>query len=358
MFKLIDRYVLRELVLTFVSVLGVLLIIYVSVTLTRLLSQADSGLLTQAEIGDLTFLKSVIALEVLMPIALFVAVILCFGRLHQESEFHAFGAAGVGEMRLLRPVLVAALGLSMVVWVLSNHLRPFCWNSIYLIKHAAEHSAELERITAGDFHTFGEQRTVFIESTSEDRTDLRGVFVHRADGEGLQIISAPRGQFEPYVDQAHHRLTLEQAHVYRQATAGTRLSGQFKRLTLLLKANTDTLPHLKNKALDNAALEALADSVASAERQWRRLTSISAVLLALAAIPLARSSPRQSRYVQLLFALLAYAVYYNLLGLARNAVEQGDATSMLWAPATLALVVALLFGWPALRRGSWRRASQ
>lgn len=348
--KLIDRYLLRELVLTFGSVLGVLLTIYISFTLARLLSQADSGLLTRAEIGDLCFLKCVIALEVLMPIALFLAVILCFGRLHQDYEFHAFGAAGVGEVRLIRPVMILALAVAVTVWLFSNYLRPLCWNKIYLIKHAAEQGAELDRIKAGEFHSFGEQQTVFIEDASDDRSVLYGVFVHSSDHEAVQVITAPKATFEPYIDPAYHRLSLEQAHVYRQASEGSRMSGQFGNLRILLNANSGELPAIKKKGLGNEALEADESTIAAAELQWRRLTAISAILLALAAVPLARSSPRQSRYIRLIFALMVYAVYYNTFGLARNAVEQGDAASMLWAPLLMAIAVGILFGFPMYSR--------
>ncbi|MFN2164802.1 MAG: LptF/LptG family permease, partial [Anaerolineae bacterium] len=68
-------------------------------------------------------------------------------------------------------------------------------------------------------------------------------------------------------------------------------------------------------------------------------------------IPMSRSRPRQGRYARMLLALVIYAVYFNLLDVARTWVELGKASGIWWAPASLAvLVVALYLPWRKLRR--------
>ena len=68
-----------------------------------------------------------------------------------------------------------------------------------------------------------------------------------------------------------------------------------------------------------------------------------ALLLAIAAIPLSRSRPRQGRYAKMLLALGIYAIYFNLLNVSRSWVEQGSFGFIWWVPALLALFVTISY---------------
>ncbi len=53
------------------------------------------------------------------------------------------------------------------------------------------------------------------------------------------------------------------------------------------------------------------------EFQWRLAQFLAAWILMLLAIPLSRSSPREGRYSKLVLGILVYAVYTNVLIIAR-----------------------------------------
>jgi len=59
-----------------------------------------------------------------------------------------------------------------------------------------------------------------------------------------------------------------------------------------------------------------------AEFEWRLVTPIATILLGLLAVPFARAGPRQGRYVRLAMAILFYAVFFNLIALAKTWVEE------------------------------------
>jgi lipopolysaccharide export system permease protein len=353
---ILDRYVLRELGFNFAGTAAVLLAVFVTFTLTRLLAEAGSGLLTPAEVRELARLKALIALEVLLPVALYVAVLLCIGRLHQDAELHALGAAGIPESRLLRPVLFFALPLALVVALLSTQLRPWAWGNIYTLRSDAENSAEIDRVEAGSFNRFGEsERTIYIAGLTPDRSGLEGVFIHDNEDGVLQIITAPRGSFRGYAAADRHELLLQDATVYRRNSEGQSLRAHFGSLRLWLKASGRHRATYKEKAQSTPALARTQNPSGRAEWQWRYSTPLSTVLLALLAVPLARSAPRRSRYLKLLIALLVYAAYYNLLGIARSAVEQQQLTWLWWVPSLLGIAVVLVHLWPQLRAAYARR---
>jgi lipopolysaccharide export system permease protein len=91
-----------------------------------------------------------------------------------------------------------------------------------------------------------------------------------------------------------------------------------------------------------------------AELIWRLGLPISALILALLAIPLSFVNPRASRSVNLLFALLTYMVYANLLSIVQAWVSQGRlafGTGWWVVHAGMLGVLALLF-YRRLRVGS------
>ena len=95
---------------------------------------------------------------------------------------------------------------------------------------------------------------------------------------------------------------------------------------------------------------------ADGRRETEEEALISTLLLTLAAIPLSRSRPRQGRYAKMLFALGIYAVYFNLLDVARSWVEQGSSRSIWWVPALLAVVVTGMYAPVVAQKWKDRRA--
>ena len=92
---IIDRYLRREISMPFLAVSVVLAAIFVTYSLTRFLIDANAGLLRPSEVLQLTFLKSLISLEVLLPLSLYLSVLIGLGRLHSDSEIYAMRSSGI-----------------------------------------------------------------------------------------------------------------------------------------------------------------------------------------------------------------------------------------------------------------------
>ena len=74
---------------------------------------------------------------------------------------------------------------------------------------------------------------------------------------------------------------------------------------------------------------------------WRIGLPISLLLLAILALPLARSAPRSSHYGRMLIAVLGYMLYFNLLALGRGWIATGqlpEALGLWWLHAAVLLI--------------------
>ena len=117
-----QRYVLREVVQTWLAVTGVLVAILVSNQLSRVLGQAaDNQYGRRRVVFDLIALGAIMNLSVIVPVGLLLAVVVTLGRMYHDSEMAALQACGFGPARLLVPLssfaAVIALGLGWLAFV-------------------------------------------------------------------------------------------------------------------------------------------------------------------------------------------------------------------------------------------------
>ena len=81
--NIIDHYLIREVLQPFVVICTALVVIFITFSLSRLLIEADAGLLQPAEVARLTLFKSIISLDVLLPLTLTC----CAPSLHWQQQW-------------------------------------------------------------------------------------------------------------------------------------------------------------------------------------------------------------------------------------------------------------------------------
>ncbi len=340
----LDRYLLREIGASFAAVAAALTVVFLAYSLTRFLTDAASGLLRADEVALLTLYKSIIALEVLLPLALYFGLIVGFSRLNAHAELTAMLACGYGHRRLQRPLFLCSLLLATAIGAFSFTVRPWAYSAMFELKAQADASSELDRIKAHRFYLYDDNnRAVYVEHISHDGRSLSGVFIRERRGDSVVVMSAPSGTLHPFVTPERHRLTLSDASIYKNVAGGSDFYGNFTTLTLSIKAARTLAREYRTKSEPTAALLLSSNPEDRAELQWRLSTAVSTLLLALVALALAETRPRQSRFTRLPVAIGVYAVYYNLLGMSRTWVEHQWAPSIWWVPALLA--AALLVIW-------------
>ncbi len=354
---MVDRYLVRETVTPFVGVLLALAALFLTFSLTRFLTKANDGLLSGAAVTALTALKVLISLEVLLPIALYIAFIVALGRLYADSEMVALRAGGMGEARLILPVTSVAIGVAAVVAALSLFARPWAYDMLYDLQARAEQQTSINELAVGQFHGFGDsERMVYLQSrlpTGDTGTvgqpdiapsRLEGLFVRSRDPTGkLEVISAAAGTWQEDADPSSDRLALDRATIYKQVDDRIALVGAFDQFAIWIPKEPLEPTRSRVKAESTGDLVRKIDPESRAEFQWRCSTAVSTLLLALIAIPLARTRPRRGGYGKVLIAIILYIGYFNLLGIARSWVEQDQVRQLWWVPGLLALVIVGAF---------------
>ncbi|HHM04804.1 MAG TPA: LPS export ABC transporter permease LptF [Gammaproteobacteria bacterium] len=348
--------------LTLAAVAGVLYVIYVSNRFIRFLASASAEGLPAGTLLQFLGLKSLSNLVMLLPLALFFAVLLALGRFYKDNEMTALAACGIGPGRVLRIVLGFALLPALLVGGISLRFGPWAEELTYRIQDEARASAEIQGISAGRFQSLRDGKLVFyVEAMNDERTELSHVFVETRREGVLNVLTAVRGRQWVNPEDGSRYLILEDGYRYEGEPGQARYKiVRFGQHGVLLEQRTVVPGARKLAALPTGALWQRADAAAWAELHWRLAMPLSTLLLAALAVPLSRTHPRQGRFGRLFAAVLAYAVYTNALAVGRTWIEQGAvpvALGLWWAHGALLLWVGVWMarqsGWrPFVRRGA------
>jgi lipopolysaccharide export system permease protein len=308
----------------FFRVITVLLVIFTGYVGALFLAKAGDGSVPASIVLYLIGLKMVIGLEVLIPTAFYLGVVIGLGRLYSDSEMTVLFAAGVSEGRVMRPVLKLGLLVAVVVAMLSLYAHPWAYRTSYELEAKALASFDFESLKPGKFYNLrAADQIIYAEGIDHATGELQEAFFQSGENGHTRIIQAKRAVFEQGELDKPPRFVFSEGRAFLfdpLGTADTRIS--FDRMVMPMAGYQTEEVGYKRKAAPSSYLMRSERDEDLAEYQWRVITPISTVLLGLLAVPFARSGPRQGRYGRLALAILFYAVFFNLIALAKTWVEE------------------------------------
>lgn len=350
--SLIGRYIFREAFGSWLMVLTVLFLIFMTNQLADILGDAAASRLPRDAVLAIFGLTALRYLTLLTPITLFLGITLALARLNRDGEMAALAACGVGAGRLLVPIgaltVLLAAGLGWLAFVST----PEASQRIEEIRFSAEQNVELAAIEAGKFTSPDSGDTVlYVREVVGD--ELREVFLETQQGERVIVILAARGR------RVIDTVTGEQSFVLYDGRRYEGVPGEGEFLVLEFDEHGIPIRRADEGELVTAVAarstpalwrsRALADR---AELHWRLSLPLSLFVLGLLAIPLSRTAPREGRYARLGSALFIYLIYTNLLSIGRVWVERGvisDAVGLWWVHALVGFIALCMFA----REGGW-----
>jgi lipopolysaccharide export system permease protein len=361
--RIVDRHVLRQVSLPLAVALVIGLLMLLADRMVRLLDT------TLGKKNSFTVVFEMLAylvphyLGTALPAALFLGLLLGFGKMSANSETDAFMASGIGLNRMARPVIVlgallAALSLVIMGWV-QPHAR-YAYRSVVFdvqnvdVFYLAEEGVFMQ---AGD-------RTFIIDQLDRSKNAFQNAFIYQDKGaEGSETVTAANGRL--IENPSPQRPTLQLADGHRlsfkdhpSATAPVPAVGETTEFGLtetpLGRLSKDifrprgederelTLPELF-AALDKPPPKASREEVAS-ELSERLVTAVSILILPFLAIPFAVGSRRSSRGFRTGVALVLIVLYNEIIHQGASASNNGVASPLvtLWLPCALLAVFA---GW-------------
>ena len=349
---IIARYLTKQILLLTLALTFVLLAVAILIRLLNYLGDATEGNIDPSVLLLLMSYRLPEFVQLILPLALLLAVLLAYGRMYADNEMTVLIASGLSKLRLLAYTLLSASVIAVLIAYLSLSLTPWgLMNSETLLEQQKDLN-EFDVMVPGIFQDISNgARTTYAESI--EGTEIENVFMHETEADRLivadsaSLIQVEVAEGELQQEEAQERLVLfaDGSLSEGMATGSFFSLTNFGELAIRITQREISIDlDLEEQALSTTDLFAAPNSSTIAELQWRLSLIIIIPILCLLAIPLSKVNPRQGRFAKLAPAVLLYIIYFALLLASRDWIADGvlPAAIGLWWVHVLFLILGIL----------------
>lgn len=357
MFRILDRYIFREVAQTWFAVTSVLLMILLTNQFARVLGDVAKDKLPKDAVFQVIGLTGLQYMTILVPIALFLSILLALGRLYADSEMPAMMACRVGPGGIYRPLLWLTLPLVIGVAWLAVDVGPRAMTAIERVGLEARRQADLASIEPGKFVTGNNEATVVYAEEVTGPGRVEKVFLqYLAESGEIEVVVAERGEQRDSEDPNMRFFVLYDGRRYMGVPGSAAFTVmEFAEHGIPYRLPEVSDPQPEAHSMPTSALFSSSDPEEIAELHWRIGVPVATFILAVIAVPLSRSQPRQGRYGRIAIGLLVFIIYFNLLSAGRTWVEQGVVAPVVGMWWVHALMLAVALGMLGVQNGIHRR---
>jgi lipopolysaccharide export system permease protein len=345
----------KELARSFGATLVVLITIVMTMTLIRTLSQATRGSVNPQEVMMVMGYTVLSYLPPVLTLSLFIAIVGTLSRLYRDSEMVIWFASGRGLTALLRPLFTFAWPVLLVVALLALVAWPWANRQTAELKNRYGNRGDLERVAPGQFQESASgTRVFFLDKDTPNNKSGKNVFIASVERGRETITSARAGQVVTEGDtdflllsngqRVQRELDGRDLKVTDFAELGNRVGSADR------AANAD----IPARTRSTTALISDPTPINQGELAWRLGLGLATLNFVVIAVTVSSVNPRASRSGNLLFALFAFVLYYNMLNLGQSWIAGGRASLAGFLLALHGGVFAFATLWLLKQHNNWR----
>jgi lipopolysaccharide export system permease protein len=296
----------------------------VSYSALALLADAASNLIPANLLVVLIVSKTIAAFELFLPLALYITLLMGLGKLYSEQEISALHASGMsvfGLVKMLMPLIISIVLLTAIVAIF---VRPWAYDLRYNAKYQAQQTYDFDHLEEGYFYENKESGQVYFARSIDKENDIKNdIFVYQPEADSIQIVYADKGYHRDEEDNQASVMVFLDGTAHRLQQEGIDTLVSFNRFTVFPKTREVVPQSFKRKAASTYYLASSTDRYEVAEFQWRVTSAFKTLFLAIIAILLAKTSPRQGRYGKLIVGVLFFFVAHVGGLIMKTWMEQG-----------------------------------
>src|SRR5262245_32600405 len=184
--RLIDRYLLRQL-------LGPVALATLVLSAVALLSQSLGllDLMVSQRQSALVFLKVTLLympqlINLILPIAVFVAALVALNRLHTEQEIVVCFAGGMSRWRVISPAIRLAATAAFLALLMNLFVQPAAYRALRQELFQVKTDLAATLVREGEFTQPAPGLTVYAQSVT-GAGNLHNLFIHQMKSDGSSI---------------------------------------------------------------------------------------------------------------------------------------------------------------------------
>jgi lipopolysaccharide export system permease protein len=290
----------------------------------------------------------------ILTLCLFIAIVGTLSRMYRDSEMVIWFTAGRGLAAFIRPLFGFAWPVLVVVGLLALVAWPWANQQTQELKERYGRRGDLERVAPGQFQESASGRRVFfLDKDTPDNKSGKNIFISTSEHGKETVTSARAGRVQFVGDEQFLVLSNGQRLETTLADQSVRVS-EFEeygnRVNARALGGSDDSP---SRARSTLRLVREPSRVNQAELAWRLGLALAALNFVVLSVSVSSVNPRAGRSGNLVFALFAFVVYFNLLNLGQSWIGSGRAG---FAQFMLLVHGGVLLGgvlWLAKQHNNW-----
>ena len=364
--RAINKYILKQLaVVTVFVAVGLTSAIWLTQSL-RLIDYIVNRGLPASSFLSLVVLLLPSFLGLVLPVAVFTAVLFVYHKLVLDSELVVMRSAGLSQLQLARPAILGGLIVCLMCYSISLYLLPLSFREFKDLQHRIRNDYSIVLLQEGVFNTVADGITVYVRERNADG-ELQGILVHdnRAPNV-LTTMMAERGAL--VTSEEGPRVVMVNGNRQELDRKTRRLSLlYFDSYTVEISNLNNTLIGRWREPKERFLHELMYPTNEHSDQRFKNaliaeghhrlagpLYVIAFVLLAMACL-LSGEFNRRGQNRRLIIAILAVAVLEGLaLGLQDLASRYASLRPLIYAGPILPMLIALFV---LLRQPSRRRVA-
>ncbi len=348
LFNKINRYIAKEISLSWAGVSLILIVVLLINRLVRFLSDAASGEISADLVFTLLWLKAAAYLPLILPFTFFLAVMMVLGRMNRDNELPVMLGCGAGPAVFYKSFSIVAVPLGIGILLLSVFVVPWANNKSVRVQKEEQDKGSFAVIEPGRFISTKDGNGVFYAGMVDSETDvMRDLFLHsNVDGKET-IIRAESAKIEDLEELDAKYIIFYNGNRYegekgklnwrntKFESHGMQISKQNAGSELNYKESKSTYELIKSEL-----------AVDKGELHWRLAMPVMFAVLVFLVLPLGKGNPREGKFGRLFIGIIIFLVYLKLLTFGKSLVIKETVPSGLglwWIHAIFVVIGYVLY---------------
>jgi lipopolysaccharide export system permease protein len=348
--KIIDRYLWREMTVFFLGIILGFVVLMVGNTLFIMSEMIFNKRIPIGIVTQIILLRTPAMFVLGFPVATLFAVLLTLGRLGRDSEIIAMRASGMSVVRIVIPVLLFSLVISILTFWLNEKVVPEA-------NHISQNYIRqfwvadiMESAKANVFFHVSDDIVIYTEEYNDEAKQMGKLTFFELDQMGFPSLSVvDRGYFEGELLYLENGQTFEfdrQAEAKQSAQFNTVVKDISREMQELYGENRTpqemTGDQLKD-VIDNFRENNVRPYALETDYYFKFSIPIANFVFALVGILFGIVSPRKGNAAGVIFAIVCIAIYWIVMTVMRSLGQKGIIEPWIaaWGPNILFFILGL-----------------
>jgi lipopolysaccharide export system permease protein len=329
---ILQKYIAKNIILHFLVILCILTVVFLMITYFYFVKEAAAAKLNYHDITRILITEIPVLLQPILPLSLFLAILLVLRKMHATNEIIAMNTVGMSEYNLFMSVIIICILLVSLSCYVQLYISPHTNRMRNYLLEKSLTNVTFDKIFQKQFNELTPENMIYLEEKI-NKFKVNGIFYsHTTPKSNSQfacdIITAQSMEEKILPDDSKFIIFRNGTHYLLDRNTSEATIIQFEKFGIRIATNQHYRIADWPGCMETTTLYTLSkrNNYAAAELQWRMSIPISIINLTFFAFAYnkRRISGRSRKLMTMIYPLLIYLIYVNLLllsiGLIKNEV--------------------------------------